>query len=219
MITSPSRKAYIGKTIKTVSGRWAQHKCSARIDKEKPHCRILVRAIRKYGAGVMHVETLLEAPDELLDEYEVKFIDMYGTSDRRFGYNIAPGGGTPPCLFDASKQRLRQTLATPEARETKARAMRVVRQRPEFHTSEYIQRASAAQRKANSRSSVLHNKSIARKTMWSDPSKRNARIKAIKAAWADPAKKAARLEKSRAKRCKHATRPSSPCGEGDGLLY
>lgn len=84
MLTSPSGKAYIGQTIKTLKQRLGGH-CST------SSCPALSAAIKKYGIENFRAEILLEVNTEQLDYYEVKFINMYGTRAPR-GYNLAPGG-------------------------------------------------------------------------------------------------------------------------------
>jgi len=85
MLTSPSGKSYIGQTVKTLQERIATH-CSSN------GCPALFAAISKYGIDNFNKEVLLVVNDDLLDEYEIKLIEAYGTRVPR-GYNIAPGGG------------------------------------------------------------------------------------------------------------------------------
>jgi group I intron endonuclease len=85
MITFPSGKSYIGQTKRNVLKRFNEHlKCNG-------SCTILENAIKKYGQENVHVETLIEINDSLLDFYEIKFIDLYGTIEP-LGYNIRNGG-------------------------------------------------------------------------------------------------------------------------------
>jgi group I intron endonuclease len=54
-------------------------------------CRILYNAITKYGADNFTKEILLECDNELLDKYEIKFINEFNTLYPN-GYNIRSGG-------------------------------------------------------------------------------------------------------------------------------
>lgn len=102
-LTSPSRKVYIGQTVKYCSGgkprgvdtRWKQHVNDARLFKEgkkEAGCPFLVNAINKYGAEKFQVEVLLECHKDLLDHYEQKFISENMSNHAEFGYNILRGG-------------------------------------------------------------------------------------------------------------------------------
>lgn len=76
---------YIGQTRRSVCTRVEEHfKCAGT-------CVLLENAIKKYGRESMIVETLIEVNDDMLDYYEIRFIDAYNTQDP-FGYNIRSGG-------------------------------------------------------------------------------------------------------------------------------
>ena len=84
-ITSPSGKSYIGQTRRDAEKRKEEHfKCQG-------NCIILENAIKKYK-GQMTFEVLFEVNDELLDFYEIRFIEALGTVEPN-GYNIRTGGG------------------------------------------------------------------------------------------------------------------------------
>jgi group I intron endonuclease len=84
-ITSPIGKIYIGQTRRDVEKRKTEHfKCPG-------SCILLENAIKKYGQEQMKCEVLLEINDELLDEHEKKFIEMYNALEPN-GYNIRSGG-------------------------------------------------------------------------------------------------------------------------------
>jgi hypothetical protein len=87
--TSPSGKSYIGQTVHDPMKRWAQHVLSA--TKNLNMCTAFERAIRKHGSENFLHETLLITNACFLDQYEVKFIDMYNTISPR-GYNLRAGG-------------------------------------------------------------------------------------------------------------------------------
>lgn len=81
-LTFPNNKKYIGQTIRPLHVRLKQH------GKSKD-CRALYNALNKYGN--YKSEILLEVNNELLDFYEIKFIELYNTLAPN-GYNIRNGG-------------------------------------------------------------------------------------------------------------------------------
>ena len=99
-ITSPSGKKYIGQTIRNYEKRFKEH-CSL-----SNSCIILEKAILKYGKDKMKFEILLIVDNELLNEYEIKFIDIYDTLEPK-GYNIRTGG-IKAKHSKASCQRMRE---------------------------------------------------------------------------------------------------------------
>lgn len=71
-------------------------------------------AIRKHGSPELQI--LCIGSVEYITELETKAIEAYQTQDRRFGYNVSPGGGfikeSPPL-----KERLPQELIKSKAQE------------------------------------------------------------------------------------------------------
>jgi len=84
----PNGKEYIGITKRTVGVRFAQHVNFAR-SSAKP-CAVH-RAINKYGADAVEVETLLVADMKYLNVIEVAAIEAFGTKAPS-GYNLTIGG-------------------------------------------------------------------------------------------------------------------------------
>ena len=90
MFTSPSNKKYIGICAEneskryTVFRRWQAHA------RDSSNCRLLLRAIKKYGFDNMK-KRLLYCSVEYLKEYEQKFIDLYDSLAPN-GYNCTTGG-------------------------------------------------------------------------------------------------------------------------------
>jgi len=82
-ITFPSSKQYIGQTRQKFEIRLVQHK-SCKDD------TLIARAFNKYKDD-FKTEILLEINNSLLDEYEIKFINVYNTLTP-FGYNSRSGG-------------------------------------------------------------------------------------------------------------------------------
>lgn len=86
MITGPgsTNKSYIGKTQRTLQRRFIEHACMA-------GCPKIHAAIKDFGKEAFKEECLIQIDDELLDEYEQKFIQQYETEYPR-GYNLSSGG-------------------------------------------------------------------------------------------------------------------------------
>jgi group I intron endonuclease len=117
-ITSQSGKSYIGQTVRPFSTRVKDHK------KSSSNCRLLRRAITKYGWSSMKTEILLYCDESSLDMYEEAMIKAYDTLCPN-GYNLTSGGETRKRLSQESKQKIREASIrnkthlhfTPEARE------------------------------------------------------------------------------------------------------
>lgn len=87
-------KIYIGKTLKTIEGRWKEHlkdyKCS---QFEK---RPLYSAMKKYDVENFSIEEVEECSSEILSEREIYWIDFYDSF--RSGYNATKGGDGKPFI-------------------------------------------------------------------------------------------------------------------------
>lgn len=83
-----NRKAYIGKTMKTIEERWQEH-CH---DYARARCekRPLYAAMKKYGIENFTIEQIEECSDKALNERECFWIEYYGTFKN--GYNATLGG-------------------------------------------------------------------------------------------------------------------------------
>lgn len=81
-------KAYIGKTMKTISERWNEH-CQ---DYSRPHCekRPLYRAMLKYGVQNFSIEQIEECSANDLNNRERYWIEYFKTFKE--GYNATLGG-------------------------------------------------------------------------------------------------------------------------------
>lgn len=98
-LTSPSGKKYIGQTTRSLEKRIKEHEAGG-------ECRILRNAIKKYGIESFIVETLVEAEDSLLDDFEIKLISQYNTMFPN-GYNIR-SGGKKGLHCEESREKMRQ---------------------------------------------------------------------------------------------------------------
>ena len=107
-LTSPSGKSYIGQTRRTLQERMNGHKSNGK-------CRLIHKAIKKYGFVNFTLETLVEVPNNLLNLYEEKMIAAYGTHGK-FGYNLSDGGEKNPMFCPKNRMRLSVTLSNPAVR-------------------------------------------------------------------------------------------------------
>jgi group I intron endonuclease len=83
-------KTYVGQTRKRLVVRWTRHRsCSL----TKGGCRLLRRAIEKYGAASFMIMELCQAySKEELDRLEREQIALHRSDDKRFGYNLMRSG-------------------------------------------------------------------------------------------------------------------------------
>lgn len=96
-ITSPSGKNYVGQCVKRLSNgrewgylkRWESHKRDAHNPK-KDYCRLLNKAIRKYGAENFTIKLLKECYIFELDFYENIYIEVKDGMTP-LGYNLIEG--------------------------------------------------------------------------------------------------------------------------------
>lgn len=91
-ITSPSNRIYIGQTITSLEKRWKEHIEDANRT-YKNHCKVLNKAIRKYGNKNFILEIIEECRDEDLDLKEIEYIEKY-KSQIPNGMNIKLGGSS-----------------------------------------------------------------------------------------------------------------------------
>lgn len=87
-------KIYIGKTLKTIEGRWKDHLK----DYKRPRFerRPLYSAMKKYGVENFSIEEVEECSSEILSEREIYWIDFYDSF--RSGYNATKGGDGKPFI-------------------------------------------------------------------------------------------------------------------------
>lgn len=105
--TSPSQKSYVGQTRYDLSSRWRDHVYDAN-DPKKDHCKLLNRAIRKYGKDNFVLEVLCECDDEELNEKEGHYIKLFNTI-KPHGYNLTYGG-LANIHLEETKQKISEKL-------------------------------------------------------------------------------------------------------------
>ncbi|ABT13665.1 hypothetical protein MT325_M111R [Paramecium bursaria chlorella virus MT325] len=84
-LTFPSKKSYIGQTIRDIHKRLEEHQLSS------SNCVAVYNAIKKYGWEKVEKEWY-EVPDEDLNFYEEMLVALLGTLSPG-GYNLKEGGG------------------------------------------------------------------------------------------------------------------------------
>ena len=111
MITSPSKKRYIGETKRTVSQRMKQHR-----DLRHSGCRLIRNSIMKYGWERMHVQILWEGPPFLRKDKEAELIAKYHTMAPR-GYNCTAGGDSNPMDTEEGRFAVRESWKRGDVRQ------------------------------------------------------------------------------------------------------
>ena len=82
-------KLYIGQTSVGIKTRWSSH-----LKNYLTNNAVIYRAMRKYGAGIFHIEQIEECENSKLDEREKYWIEYYNSYKN--GYNSTPGGTALP---------------------------------------------------------------------------------------------------------------------------
>lgn len=85
-----NNKVYIGQTRNSVEQRWKEHLRHAQYGEQ-----LINRAMKKYGIDKFYIETLETCSIESLDEKEMRYIELYDSTDKSKGYNVSIGGWTP----------------------------------------------------------------------------------------------------------------------------
>jgi len=85
-------KRYIGSAARCFKGRLADHKLRL---KSKTHAnRYLQNAWNKYGEKAFQFMVITGCCPSLCIEIEQQYIDLYNSSNSKFGYNICPRAGS-----------------------------------------------------------------------------------------------------------------------------
>ena len=85
-------KYYVGQTIQSSQERFSQHIREAYAEGRREYNYCISRAIRKYGKEAFDFAVLADqVPIEMLDIVEEHYIDMYMTTDPKYGYNVSVG--------------------------------------------------------------------------------------------------------------------------------
>jgi group I intron endonuclease len=101
ILTSPSKKQYIGQTVRDLLKRIFEHE-------DNEECCMIYNAIHKYGLENFTVEVLHETDNnDELDKFEIMYIKERNTLYPN-GYNIRTGGKNG-LHCEASKEKMRQS--------------------------------------------------------------------------------------------------------------
>jgi group I intron endonuclease len=122
LLTSPSKKCYVGQTTQEFQDRWYCHKADAKRHRTM-ECRLLNNAIRKYGPDsfAKRILSVAESKEEL-DGLEKYWIAWLQTANRNLGYNLREGGGTHGKQSEETKQRISEAgMGRIPSEETRAR--------------------------------------------------------------------------------------------------
>jgi group I intron endonuclease len=101
-ITSPSGKAYVGQTIRSLKIRMQQHKS------KYSECTLLKRAIDKYGDEMKYEIIEDNIPQEQLDEREIYWINELNSLAPN-GYNCDTGGSAYRTTSQETKDKISNT--------------------------------------------------------------------------------------------------------------
>lgn len=96
-------KVYIGQSI-NIKNRWKDHINA--LNREDSSCTLLQCAWNKYKQESFSFEILELCSEDMLDEVETKYIDIYDVCKN--GYNIEPGGNANKHLSNETKQKIRE---------------------------------------------------------------------------------------------------------------
>lgn len=106
--TSPSGKSYVGQTKYGVKERWRDHIYDA-LDPNKDHCKLLNRAIRKYGGCAFDIQVICECNDDDMNDLERSYIERHNTVKPN-GYNLTHGGGSSCNHLEETKKKISEKL-------------------------------------------------------------------------------------------------------------
>lgn len=188
MLKFPNGKVYVGQTIrKRVQDRWRAHK--NRACDMKGNCRALCNAIRKYGWDSIEKSVLEIVDDSLLDERERWWIANMDSF--RNGYNLTEGGDENPMNQQSTRETLKRTLATPEAKEKVSKRWKAYHADPEKHAN-WLQKHIAAHQTPEVRAKLSENNRVA----WAKEGAREKRGKAIRNALNTEAMKISKRERN-----------------------
>jgi len=109
----------VGQTKHAVEERFIQHSWPSGAD------TAIHRAIVKYGPGRFKVETLVEVPDPLLNDYEKKFIALFDAKGVH-GYNQTSGGDINPMHDESVRAKHKATWELTSTREAHSTKMKSV---------------------------------------------------------------------------------------------
>lgn len=100
-LSFPNGKIYIGQT-NNFTLRMQQHKSAA----FKGYCRLVDKAIRKYGWENISKEIILTCDKDSIDAFEREYIKLLNTTNHYFGYNLDSGGNKNKVHSEETKRKI-----------------------------------------------------------------------------------------------------------------
>ena len=101
-----SNKKYIGQSI-DIYERWKDHK--RKLNNDKHRNRYLQRAWNKHKECNFKFYILKQCDVELLDKWEVYYIDLFDCNNSLYGYNIESGGNLNKKIAKETKDKMSQS--------------------------------------------------------------------------------------------------------------
>lgn len=98
-----NNKVYIGQSV-NIKVRWRDHINA--LNRQDSRCTLLQRAWIKYGEDKFVFEILELCDEDLLDELETKYINMYNAQNPTKGYNMESGGNAQKHLSAETKAKI-----------------------------------------------------------------------------------------------------------------
>ena len=174
---------YIGQSIH-IKARWKEHINALR--RGDSRCVLLQRAWNKYGEENFSFEILELCSEDVLDELEVKYIELYSSCVR--GYNIESGGNKNKHLSEETKQLLREAHIGRKMSEETIQKMsdaRIGDKNPMYgktHTEEARKKISEAHKGKPGHPTTEETKELIRKANIGKPKSEETKKKISKAA-------------------------------------
>lgn len=193
LITSPSRKQYVGQTVRSLDERWREHVREAA--NGAGDCRALANAIRKYGPEALDVRILHKSSNQdELNALEAREIAERRTLSPR-GYNLKTGGANGRHSTETCKRMsIAHQSRYADPAERNAQAARV-KARYTDPAERLLQ--SVRQKARYSDPAERERQSKRQKAHWADPTKRRTQSERLKTRFSDPAERLAHSERQK----------------------
>ena len=191
ILNTVNGKRYVGSAARSFHQRWTLHRASA--NRGKHHNAILQAAWNNYGASAFVFSVLEYSSGADAVNREQRYIDLFQSADRRYGYNICATAGSSLGIKRSVETRLKMSKSqkvgqsSPIAIERrKAASIRI------FSDPAVRQKISDAARKRYENKEVRQKASVTASNAWANPDVRKRTIAAMKGS----RKSVTRFEKS-----------------------
>ena len=108
ILNTVNGKVYIGQS-KHIKQRWSEHKKELRANRH-PNSH-LQRSWNKYGEESFQHIILEECEENILDEREKYYIEIYDSFDSDNGYNLTDGGGSNRDISESTRKKLSNSIS------------------------------------------------------------------------------------------------------------